>query len=89
MWKGRPVVASAVGGIRDQVEDGVSGWLCEPGDLGALTELLRTAATAGIDQLAAMGRAARERIESHHRASGFVDHVASRLQAWVDEPSRT
>jgi len=34
MWKARPVVASAVGGIVDQVEDGVSGILLrDPADL--------------------------------------------------------
>ena len=27
MWKGRAIVASAVGGIQDQIEHGVSGWL--------------------------------------------------------------
>ncbi|KRF32378.1 glycosyltransferase [Nocardioides sp. Soil805] len=37
MWKSRPVVASAVGGIRDQVEHGVSGLLLDdPHDLDAM-----------------------------------------------------
>jgi trehalose synthase len=35
MWKGRPVVAAAVGGIQDQVVDGVTGVLVDPRDLDA------------------------------------------------------
>jgi trehalose synthase len=35
MWKGRPVVASAIGGIREQIEEGRTGFLVEPGDLRA------------------------------------------------------
>ena len=56
MWKERPVVASAVGGIVDQIEDGVHGLLVEdPADLrefgAAVESLLRDHATAA--QLAA------------------------------------
>ena len=35
MWKGRPVVASHVGGIREQIEDGRTGYLVEATDLEA------------------------------------------------------
>jgi trehalose synthase len=38
MWKGRPVVASRVGGIREQIEDGRTGFLVEPGDLRGFGE---------------------------------------------------
>ena len=46
MWKSRPIVASAVGGIRDQVTDGEHGLLIEdPHDLpafgAAVEQLLR------------------------------------------------
>jgi trehalose synthase len=33
MWKGRPVVASEIGGIREQIEDGRTGFLVDPTDL--------------------------------------------------------
>jgi len=42
MWKSRAVVASAVGGIKDQVEDGVSGLLVnDPSDLDACAAAMR------------------------------------------------
>jgi glycosyltransferase involved in cell wall biosynthesis len=37
---GRPVVATAVGGLADVVHDGVDGILCEPGDPAALADAL-------------------------------------------------
>ena len=41
MWKGRPVIASAVGGIQDQIVDGVSGLLLpDPRDLSAFANSL-------------------------------------------------
>jgi len=38
MWKGRPVVASRVGGIREQIDDGRTGFLVDPRDLRAFGE---------------------------------------------------
>jgi trehalose synthase len=40
MWKGRPVVASRVGGIQDQIEDGRTGCLVEPTDLAAFGDCI-------------------------------------------------
>ena len=41
MWKKAPVVASAVGGIRDQIDDGVDGVLVDPADGLAWAEAVR------------------------------------------------
>jgi trehalose synthase len=61
MWKARPVVASRIGGIQDQIADGVSGMLVDPVDLGAfgaaVRDLLREPARAR-----AMGREAQNRV---------------------------
>jgi trehalose synthase len=61
MWKGRPVVASRIGGIQDQIVDGESGLLVAPTDLeafgAALVQLLERPRMA-----ARMGAAAHERV---------------------------
>jgi trehalose synthase len=75
MWKARPVVATRVGGIQDQIVDGESGVLVEdPRDLAA--------AGAAIDGLlddpgraARMGQAARERVTDRFLALGrLIDY---------------
>lgn len=62
MWKSRPVVASRVGGIEDQIEDGVSGVLIDdPRDLRAFGD-----AVVGLlldrDRSMRLGQAARTRV---------------------------
>jgi trehalose synthase len=62
MWKQRPVVASAVGGIQDQIVDGEHGVLLrDPTDLraagSAVEGLLRSP-----EEAARLGRNARERV---------------------------
>lgn len=69
MWKHRPVVASRVGGIQDQITDGETGLLLDdPRDLatfgGAVTALL-----ADPPAMEAMGEAAGERIRAEFLGS--------------------
>ena len=62
MWKGTPVVASKVGGIQDQIVDGVSGLLIEdPTDLASVARACDS--LVGDPELAArIGEGGRERV---------------------------
>ena len=61
MAAGRPVVASAVGGLRDLVVDEETGLLVPPGDVSALRGALERL-LGDADLRARLGRAARERV---------------------------
>lgn len=83
MAHGRPVVASAVGGIPELVEDGVSGLLVPPGDVTALR--------AALDRLLGdsvlrrrMGRAARRRVAELCARENVAEAT---LRAYATEPS--
>jgi len=67
MWKAKPVVASRIGGIQDQIVDGRSGLLVDPTDLEgygrAVRELLRQP-----DRARAMGHEAQGRVRDEFLA---------------------
>jgi trehalose synthase len=76
MWKARPVVASRIGGVQDQIVDGETGVLLDdPRDLAAygaaVTGLLAEPARAER-----MGLAARERVrERFVSARSLLDYL--------------
>jgi trehalose synthase len=80
MWKRRPIVAARVGGIRDQVDDGVSGSLVDPRDLIAFGSAVR--ALLG-DPAAArdMGEAAHERVRTRYLAPQYLGAYLALLDA--------
>jgi trehalose synthase len=94
MWKRRPVVASRIGGIRDQIEDGRSGvLLSDPRDLAqagaAITELL-----GDSDRAQHIGRAAQARVQQqflgpHHLGRYFevIQRVASQREHGTPAPT--
>ena len=81
MWKGRPVVASRIGGIQDQIQNGVTGVLLDdPKDLEeygrAVSGLLNDPAHSE-----AIGRAAQQYVIDHFLGSR---HLLQWLQAIED-----
>ena len=87
MWKQRPVVASRIGGIRDQIDDGRSGvLLSDPRDLeqagAAITELLADGALAQEISIAAQRRVREQFLGPHHLGRYFevIHRVGSQRQ---------
>jgi glycosyltransferase involved in cell wall biosynthesis len=71
---GCPVVATRVGGVPDVVEDGIDGFLVEPGDLGAIAD--RLARLADDPELRArMGVAGREHVLPRYAVERLIDDV--------------
>ena len=87
MAVGKPVVASARGGLLDQITDGETGLLIQPGDAAALANSVSRLASDAILRVK-MGRAARDRFESSFRADVIVDRIESLYYELVSHPSR-
>jgi trehalose synthase len=83
MWKGRPVVAGAVGGIRDQIEDGRSGLLVDPTDLDAFAAAVER--VLGDAELArGLGEAAHARVRDHYLGDRQLGQYADLIETVLD-----
>lgn len=83
MAAGRPVVASAVGGLAELVDDGVTGLLCAPDDVGSLAaQLIRLGRDPGLcATLAANARAAAVARDWNEVSAGYAAPYATLLGA--------
>jgi trehalose synthase len=84
MWKGRPIVATAVGGIQDQIVDGETGvLLADPRDLDAYGAAVR-GLLEDPERAQRMGEAAKRRVRDQFLgARSLIDYLEliSRLLA--------
>ncbi|MGH2747246.1 MAG: glycosyltransferase [Actinomycetota bacterium] len=84
MWKGRPVVASRIGGIQDQVTDGDTGLLIDdPLDLAAYGKAVRDL-LSDPDRARGMGRAAQERIRADFLGPRHLTQYVDLIETLID-----
>ena len=76
----RPVASTAVFGIPDLVEDGVSGFLCRDRDLSALRGMLERVALTSPEELAAMGAHAQGVVTTRHDPRVYEDYYLAQLR---------
>ena len=85
MATGVPVVGTAIGGLREQVEDRITGLLVAPRDPDALVEALTTLLREP-DLRVKMGKAARMRVQQRYGLDLIVDAYEDLYGRLVDEP---
>jgi trehalose synthase len=86
MWKARPVVASRLGGIRDQIVDGESGILIDdPTDLRAYAEAIK-GLLEDPARAARLGESARERIRREFLGTRHLIQYLNLLDRLVNHP---
>jgi glycosyltransferase involved in cell wall biosynthesis len=83
-WE-RPVLATRVFGLPELIDDGRTGWLCEPRDIEALATGIDRALSTGPEERAAVGRAARELVERRCSLEEYGRRIASLLDEVADE----
>jgi trehalose synthase len=87
MWKGRPVVASRVGGIQDQIVHGVSGLLVEPEDLTAFGDAVRRLVSDPA-RAERIGAAARERVRDQFLGARHLEQYVTLFDDVIRESER-
>ena len=86
MWKGRPVVASRVGGIQDQITDGRDGLLVDdPYDIEAFAEVLvRVLADPALAER--LGTSAHERVLAEFLGDRHLEQYVDLFSHGVGDP---
>jgi len=87
MAAGKPIVASALPGVRRVVEDGVDGFLAPPGDAAALAGAL-TRLVEDRDLRERFGRAGRAKVEERYDWRKLAARIEAEYDAVLAERDR-
>jgi colanic acid/amylovoran biosynthesis glycosyltransferase len=78
---GRPVITTAIAGIPELVQSGVTGWLVPAGSVDDLVTAMREALHAPPERLAEMGRAGAALVAHQHDAANEACKLAALFRA--------
>jgi glycosyltransferase involved in cell wall biosynthesis len=81
---GRPAIVSAVAGVPELIQEGVSGWMVPAGDVDALVEAMRAALAATPERLAEMGRAGAAYVARAHDGRTEARKLVALFRAAVE-----
>jgi D-inositol-3-phosphate glycosyltransferase len=75
-----PILATKIFGLPELIDDGTTGWLCEPGDTAALAAALDRALNSGPEERRRIGRAGRELVERRHEMGAYATAVVELIE---------
>ncbi|VFS67630.1 GDP-mannose-dependent alpha-(1-6)-phosphatidylinositol monomannoside mannosyltransferase [Raoultella planticola] len=81
---GRPVVGGNIGGIPEQIRNGVDGYLFEPGNADALAQMMDDLA-ANPQKAREMGSNARQRLQDKYDLAHHMQVLRALYQQLVGE----
>lgn len=87
MAAGLPMLASRVSGSEDMVQDGINGWLFDPGDRDGLLRALRAASRLMPDERDAMGQRARQTVVKDAGLDSVLDRLLRLYRGDFEAPA--
>ena len=78
-----PVLATAVYGLPELIDDGETGWLCGPRDVDALADGLRRALSTEPQQRQEVARRAHQLVKKRHDLPTYAARIAELLDGTV------
>ena len=82
-----PVLATAVYGLPELIDDGETGWLCGPRDVDALADGLRRALEASPAERDEIARRARELVERRHDLPKYGQRIGELIREVARHPA--
>ena len=82
-----PVLATRVFGLPELIEDGKTGWLCQPRDVKALAEALDRFLETGDEARGEVAEAARKLVEERHYLPEYANRISKLLGGVIEAHS--